>query len=58
MVDDQYLIRQAVTDILSGTAGIVVLGEAVNGREAVARAASLHPDVVLMDIRMPELDGI
>ncbi|GGL99090.1 MULTISPECIES: response regulator [Micromonospora] len=58
VVDDQPLIRQAVTDILVDQAGIRVVGEAVNGTEAVALAASLRPDVVLMDIRMPELDGI
>ena len=58
VVDDQSLIRQAVTDILDGTDGIEVVGDAVNGREAVTRAASLRPDVVVMDIRMPELDGI
>lgn len=58
IVDDQALIRQAVTDILDGREGITVVGEAVNGAEAVTRAAALHPDVVLMDIRMPELDGV
>ncbi|MBB2976172.1 DNA-binding NarL/FixJ family response regulator [Microbacterium endophyticum] len=58
IVDDQALIRQAVTDILTGEAGIEVVGEAANGRDAVALAAGLHPDVVVMDIRMPELDGI
>ncbi|ROQ04427.1 DNA-binding NarL/FixJ family response regulator [Rathayibacter sp. PhB93] len=58
VVDDQPLIRQAVTDILSGESGIEVVGEARTGREAVELATRLHPDVVLMDIRMPELDGI
>ena len=58
VVDDQSLIRQAVTDILSDHDEISVVGEAVNGTQAVALAASLRPDVVLMDIRMPELDGI
>jgi len=58
VVDDQALIRQAVTDILAGAEGIRVVGEAVNGREAVEFAGSLRPDVVIMDIRMPELDGI
>jgi len=58
VVDDQPLIRQAVSDILGAADDITVLGEAANGREAVAKAGREHPDVVLMDIRMPELDGI
>ncbi|GAA2079254.1 response regulator transcription factor [Microbacterium hatanonis] len=58
VVDDQSLIRQAVTDILSSEAGLAVLGEAVDGIEAVEKARELRPDVVLMDIRMPRLDGI
>jgi DNA-binding NarL/FixJ family response regulator len=58
VVDDQPLIRQAVTDILDGEVGVEVVGDAVNGREAVLRASALRPDVVVMDIRMPELDGI
>jgi DNA-binding NarL/FixJ family response regulator len=58
VVDDQALIRQAVADILGSEQGIAVVGQAVNGREAVAAASALRPDIVLMDIRMPELDGI
>lgn len=58
VVDDQSLIRQAVTDILTGEDGIEVAGEAVNGRQAVRLARELTPDVIVMDIRMPELDGI
>lgn len=58
VVDDQSLIRQAVTDILTGQSGIEVVGEARTGREAVIAARALHPDVVIMDIRMPDLDGI
>jgi DNA-binding NarL/FixJ family response regulator len=58
VVDDQALIRQAVTDILSAHPGIAVVGEAADGQQAVARTAELRPDVVLMDIRMPVLDGI
>ena len=58
VVDDQPLIRQAVTDILDGVDGVEVVGDAVNGREAVMRASTLRPDVVVMDIRMPDLDGI
>lgn len=58
VVDDQALIRQAVTDILSGHPDIVVLGEAVDGAAAIRRTAELRPDVVVMDIRMPGVDGI
>lgn len=58
IVDDQALIRQAVADILGEQEDIEVVGEAVNGVEAVERTAQLHPDIVLMDIRMPLRDGI
>ncbi len=58
VVDDQPLVRQAVRDILSDSGGIRVVGEASNGREAVRAAAEAAPDVVVMDIRMPEMDGI
>lgn len=58
VVDDQVLIRQAVTDILVAADDIEVVGQAADGREAVAEARARHPDIVLMDIRMPVLDGI
>ena len=58
IVDDQALIRSALRELLRHEPGITVAGEAVQGREAVALATSLRPDVVLMDIRMPEMDGI
>lgn len=58
VVDDQSLIRQAVVDILEATDELTVVGEAVTGRDAVTRATELRPDVVVMDIRMPVLDGI
>ena len=58
IVDDQALIRSALRELLGHEPGITVAGEAVQGREAVALASSLRPDVVLMDIRMPEMDGI
>jgi len=58
VVDDQVLIRQAVVDILSSHPDIEVVGDASDGAEGVTKAAALRPDVVLMDIRMPVLDGI
>jgi DNA-binding NarL/FixJ family response regulator len=58
VVDDQSLIRQAVVDILEATDELEVVGEAVTGQDAVTRARELRPDVVVMDIRMPVLDGI
>src|SRR3546814_720573 len=58
VVDDQMLIRRAVADILAPLEGIEVVGDASNGLEALAQAAAVSPDVVVMDIRMPELDGI
>lgn len=58
VADDQKLVRQAVAAILSAAPDIEVVGQAANGREAVELTAELHPDVVVMDIRMPVLDGI
>ena len=58
IADDQQLVRTGLRMILDAEPDIDVVGEATNGREAVAMARELQPDVVLMDIRMPELDGI
>ncbi|MGW0547356.1 response regulator [Streptomyces altiplanensis] len=58
IVDDQIMVREGFTVLLNAMPGIEVVGEAVNGREAIAQVAALRPDVVLMDIRMPELNGI
>jgi DNA-binding NarL/FixJ family response regulator len=58
VADDQVLVRSGFTMLLSGEADIEVVGEASNGAEAVALAASQHPDVMLMDVRMPVMDGL
>ncbi|NBE98638.1 response regulator transcription factor [Nonomuraea sp. KC401] len=58
IADDQHLLRASFGVLIGTTPGLEVVGEAENGLQAVERAAGLRPDVVLMDIRMPELDGI
>ncbi|MFH8252538.1 response regulator [Microbacterium sp. B2969] len=58
IADDQALIRTAVREILRTHDDIEVVGEAIDGRDAVDRVRLLNPDVVLMDIRMPGTDGI
>ncbi|MFI5763733.1 response regulator [Streptomyces sp. NPDC051563] len=58
IVDDQMMVREGFSVLLNAMDGIEVAGEAVNGREAIAQVAALKPDVVLMDIRMPEMNGL
>jgi DNA-binding NarL/FixJ family response regulator len=58
LVDDDDLMRAGLTAVLSSDETIDVVGEAPDGRAAVQRAIELRPDVVLMDVRMPGLDGI
>lgn len=58
VADDQALVRSGFSVLLSGEPGIEVVGEAANGAEAVALAASERPDVLLMDVRMPVMDGL
>lgn len=58
VVDDQAPFRLAARAVLRHTEGFELVGEAGNGLEALSLAASLHPDLVLMDINMPEMGGI
>ena len=58
LVDDQELVRTGFRMILDGEEDIEVVGEAANGREAVGMVQRVRPDVVVMDIRMPEMDGV
>ncbi|MGA1813992.1 response regulator transcription factor [Frondihabitans sp. 4ASC-45] len=58
LVDDQDLLRAGMAMVLGAVEGMRVVGEATNGGDAISRAAELAPDVVLMDVRMPGIDGI
>lgn len=58
LVDDQSLLRMGFRLILEAEPDIEVIGEAADGTSGVAMASALHPDVVLMDVRMPGMDGI
>ena len=58
VADDQGIVRKGIRALLAQVAGIVVVGEARNGQEAVAQALALQPDVTLMDLAMPVMDGI
>ncbi|MBW3705890.1 DNA-binding response regulator, partial [Streptomyces griseus] len=58
IVDDQMMVREGFSVLLNAMPGISVVGEAVDGRQALAQVTALRPDVVLMDIRMPEMNGI
>lgn len=58
VVDDQQLIRESIASLLDIQPGISIVGTAANGRDAVEQALTVQPDVVLMDVRMPVMDGI
>jgi DNA-binding NarL/FixJ family response regulator len=58
IADDDDLMRAGLVELLTADAEIEIIGQAATGREAVERARRLTPDVVLMDVRMPDLDGI
>ncbi len=58
VADDQGMVRSGFSVLLNAQPDIEVIAEATNGEEAIARAAELRPDVILMDVRMPVLDGL
>ncbi|OFV80133.1 MAG: hypothetical protein A2W26_09215 [Acidobacteria bacterium RBG_16_64_8] len=58
IVDDHALVRDSITALLSLQHDMQVVGVAENGREALARLAEVHPDVIVMDLRMPEMNGL
>lgn len=58
IVDDHPVVRHGIRSLLAQEPGIEVVGEAVNGKEALERYEALHPDVVLMDLVMPEMGGV
>ena len=58
LADDQDLLRATFRLLLDNTPGIDVVGEAASGAEAVRQAGTTHPDIVMMDLRMPDMDGI
>lgn len=58
LVDDQHIIRQGLKSMLEANADMCVIGEAENGQQALQQIQSLQPEVVLMDIRMPVMDGV
>ena len=58
IVDDHTIVRKGIRALLATETDIEVVGEAANGREAIAQTVNLHPDVILIDLMMPEMDGI
>jgi DNA-binding NarL/FixJ family response regulator len=58
LVDDQHIIRQGLKSMLESNAEMQVIGEAENGQRAIEQIPTLQPDIVLMDIRMPVMDGV
>lgn len=58
LVDDGPMFREALQSLLASRPGIQIVGEAANGLEAIQQAAALRPDVILMDVRMPSMDGV
>jgi len=58
LVDDQYLVREGIASLLELEEAIEVVGIAVNGKDAIAQSQRIKPNIVLMDVRMPEMNGV
>jgi DNA-binding NarL/FixJ family response regulator len=58
LVDDESLVRKVLKQVLAGYSDVELVGEAATGEEAVASVETLQPDIVVMDIRMPKMDGV
>ena len=58
VVDDNSVVRDALVHIIQRSRGLELVGEAADGMEAVAKASALAPDVIVMDVNMPRLDGL
>ena len=58
LVDDHPLVREGLKRVLSSMMGVIVVGEAATGEEAVARVGDLQPDIVMMDLSLPRMSGI
>lgn len=58
VVDDQAPFRQAMAAVVGATDGFAVVGEAVSGEDSVIACSALHPDLVLMDVNLPGIDGV
>jgi DNA-binding NarL/FixJ family response regulator len=58
LVDDQYLIREGIASLLELEEAVEVVGMVANGKEAIAQAVKLKPNIILMDVRMPEMNGV
>ena len=58
VAEDHHLVRQGIVKLLEGADDLVVVGEAKDGKQAIELSKSLHPDVIVLDITMPQLDGL
>lgn len=58
VVDDHELVRRGICSILGAESTLTICGEAIDGRDAVEKARALHPDIIVMDISMPRLNGL